>query len=151
MACILPASRKSVFKAALFAFAAMVFFDIITMKLGPWTLVTSVTYAALALFFAFCFKRLKKVHFRHFIGLSAVGVILFDIITGPIMSTLMFNQPLWFSIIGQIPFTLFHLVSAVSYTFFLVPVLDPDIREELAKSKAFSTLLNLNFNRLKWF
>ncbi len=130
MGCMLPQARKNAFQAAAFAFLAMLVFDFFTSGIGIWTYVTATTYALLALFFSFYFSK-KKVHYSTYASASIVGVLIFDIITGPLMSSFLFNQSFLFTTLAQIPFTLSHLVSGVSYTLVLAPVFDLDVRKEL--------------------
>ena len=133
MGCIMPSSRKSPYIAALFAFVAMFSFDLITSGIGTWTYVTAITYAGLAFFFSYYFKNFKKIRIKHYISGGVIGVIIFDIITGPLMSTFLFHQPLLVTTLGQIPFTIYHLVSATTYIFILAPILDLDIRAEFSE------------------
>lgn len=130
MGCMLPQSRKNIFQGALFAFLAMFIFDFFTSGIGVWTFVTATTYALLALLFGLYFSK-KKMHYSNYAFASIVGIIIFDIITGPFMSTFLFKQSFLFTVFAQVPFTISHLVSGVSYTLVLAPVLDLDVRKEL--------------------
>jgi hypothetical protein len=66
-------------------------------------------------------------------------VLLFDFITGPIMSSYMFRLPFEVALAGQIPFTAMHLASAVALTSIIAPVVDPELRLNL--QSAFSGYL----------
>jgi len=147
---MLPESRKNVFHAAIFAFVAMFVFDYFTSGIGVWTWVTAITYAGLAVLFGLLFKRIKQVKFVHYIGATTIGVLIFDLITGPGLSTIIFHQPLLITILGQIPFTLMHLASAVTYTFFFVPLLDPAVRHEDFFAKIIAPFTNLSNWVVKW-
>lgn len=130
MAFALPFARKDRWwQAALFPFLAMALLDIFMNRLGTWTLVTATTYALIGLGFSQYFKSKKKVGLKTY-GLSAVaGILFFDAITGPLMSSFMFRIPLEAATIGQIPFTLLHLATGVSLTLLIAPMLDPDLRK----------------------
>jgi hypothetical protein len=135
MGFMLPQTRKSAWKAALFAFTTMVIFDIITMKVGVWTLVTALTYAALAVGFSLFFKKIKTTKITHYLSASVIGILLFDLITGPIMSSVMFSQSLLITTLGQIPFTFYHLISGVTWVVIIAPVYDLDIRAQYSEYK----------------
>ena len=130
MGFILPAAkREKWWKAPLFAFLAMATFDLISGHLGIWTIITSVTYAAIALSYTFLLKGAKP-SLSTYIPAGIAGVIAFDTITGPLMSTFLFSQPLWLSVLGQVPFTLMHIVSASFSILLITPFLDKAVMEE---------------------
>jgi len=140
----LPAAKNEPWwKGALFAFVVMFTFDILTNHLGLWTLVTSLTYAAVIMLFHFFLKN-KESTMRLFLGSGAVAVLIFDFITGPIMSSFMFKQPFLVTLIMQIPFTLLHIVS-VSFSILIIsPFLDPQLNKEM--SRHVSSVKNLARN-----
>jgi hypothetical protein len=143
MGFMLPETRNSMTKAAAFAFVTMFVFDIITFKVGIWTMVTASTYAGLAILFSFFFKKIKKTKISHYLGASTIAILIFDIITGPIMSSIFFSQSLWLTVIGQIPFTLMHLVSGLTWVTIIAPAYDLDIRKQYVSYK------NIIVNQLK--
>ena len=138
--------------ALLFPIIAMVSFDFVTMRVGIWTIGTSLTYGLIALLFFKYFKSKKIIGLKHYASGSVLGVLIFDFITGPIMSSIFFRIPFEIAFIGQVPFTLLHLASAVPLTVLIVPVLDPairpGIRAELARlEQKFRLLLSRPFLR----
>jgi hypothetical protein len=130
------AKRDKWWQAALFAVIAMVSFDFLTMKLGPWTIGTALAYGFIALLFSRYFRRQKSVGLKKYAGSSIVGVLIFDFITGPVMSSFLFRVHFWAAFLGQIPFTLMHLAGAVPLTLLIVPIADPALRKSLQKSLA---------------
>lgn len=58
------------------------------------------------------FNKFKKLLWRTTLT-AAIAIILFDVWTGLVGSTLTMGESLWIVFLGQIPFTLFHLVSLV--------------------------------------
>jgi len=122
------AKRDKWWQAVLFAVVAMVSFDFIVGRVGIWTLGTAAAYGLIAGVFSFYFKRKKSVGLKTYAGSSIVGILIFDFLTGPVMSSFAFRIPFWVSFMGQIPFTAWHLASGFSLTMLLVPVVDPDIR-----------------------
>jgi len=136
---VLPSAKKNLLASILFAVLCMVSFDVITSRVGVWTIVTSVSYAFVVLVLGLAFSKIKRVSLKHYFFASIVGVLIFDVITGPLMSTFMFKQSLVVTLLGQIPFTLYHLASASSYSLFFAFVLDKDVRSSVLKG------LNKNF------
>ncbi len=129
----LPSARKNVLSGIVFAIIAMVSFDIITNKLGVWTLVTALTYAFTVLVLGLAFSKVKSLSIKHYFFGSIAGVLIFDAITGPGMSTFIFNQSFVATVLGQIPFTIYHLISASSYTLVFACLFDPVISRQVAK------------------
>jgi hypothetical protein len=70
---------------------------------------------------AFYFKyRSSRRHFAYF---AVAGTLLYDALTGLTTGPLLFHQPLFAAALGQIPFTLMHLLGNVSFALLLSPVL----------------------------
>jgi len=126
MACMLPfAKQDKWWQGALFAFLTMVSFDFITMKVGLWTAVTALTYAGLGIMFHFVYKKQAgKVKLRHYIGSGIAGVLIFDFVTGVLFGPAMFGMSFAQAAIGQIPFTVMHLLTATFFIILLTPLLD---------------------------
>ena len=125
MGCMLPFARNDKWwKAPLFAFATMVSFDFITMRVGVWTGVTAITYAGLAIMFHFTYKRIGTVKLKHYIGSGIVGVLIFDFITGVVAGPAMFGMSIAQAAIGQIPFTVMHLLTVTFFVLLITPILD---------------------------
>ena len=127
MALMLPYSKQSnKVIAFLFPFVTMVSFDIITGRLGLLTVVTSVTYGGLGLFFVFIFKN-GQVGIKSYLLSGAFGVLVFDFITGCIAFPILFNLPFEQAFIGQIPFTLIHLTTVSAFVLVITPLADKHI------------------------
>lgn len=128
----LPFARQyKWWQAFLFPAIAMASFDVITMKLGIWTLGTALSYGFVGLIFFEYFKRSKKTSLKKYAGSSIAGVLIFDFFTGPVMSSFLFKIPFSIAFVGQIPFTIMHLASATAFTIALAPILDAEIRTSL--------------------
>jgi hypothetical protein len=148
MGVMLPFARHDkAWRVGLFAFSTMFVFDLITLRYGIWTWGTAIVYGLLAIAFATYFKRMKKVGLKTYTLAAIVGVLIFDIITGPIMTSVFFNMPFAVAAIGQIPFTLMHLGSAVAYTWALAPILDPVLAKDLA-SRLYNIRMHIQTNIL---
>ncbi len=132
MAFILPAAKNEPWwKAPLFAFATMFSFDLVTSGIGKWTFVTAITYSLIALAFRFTLKG-QKSSLRLFLSNGVLGVLAFDLITGPIMGSALFGQPFGPTFLMQIPFTIMHLVSAAFAICIISPFFDAQIAREIA-------------------
>lgn len=148
MGFILPEGRKSMLKSASFAFLAMFIFDFFTSGIGLWTWATALTYAGIAILFSFFFKKIKKAKISQYTLAGIFGVLIFDFVTGPLMSTFLFGNSFFITFLGQIPFTFYHLISATTYVLILAPIFDLDIREQYINYKNqiinyFITITNL--------
>jgi hypothetical protein len=106
----------------------MISFDVITGMVGPWTIVTSLTYAGLGLLFYKVLRsknaRKTKVGLKKYLGCGITGVLIFDVITGVLAGPLMFGMSFELALLGQIPFTLLHLASACGFIVLITPLLD---------------------------
>jgi len=145
MAVMLPCAKRG--RAAAFAFpvVAMVLFDILSRKVGIWTAVTAGTYGLLGLGFSFAYsalgKRGRRIGPATFLVSGIVGVLVFDFITGPILSSAMFRMSFAQAFVGQVPFTLKHLASVSAYTIVVSPVLDWTLRQVERGEKAIERKL----------
>jgi hypothetical protein len=129
MGCVLPFSKQDKWwYSPLFAFFTMISFDVITGMVGPWTIVTSLTYAGLGLLFYKVLRsknaRKTKVGLKKYLGCGITGVLIFDVITGVLAGPLMFGMSFELALLGQIPFTLLHLASACGFIVLITPLLD---------------------------
>ncbi len=125
MGVMLPYARQDKWwHAMVFAFLTMASFDFIVMRVGIWTWVTALTYASLGLLFHFVYKRMKKVRLRHYLGSGAIGVLIFDFVTGVLFGPMMFGMSFTQALVGQIPFTIMHLVTVSGFIMILTPLLD---------------------------
>lgn len=102
------------------AFSIFVF-DVITGTLGPWSLITVTAYGLLGVGAAWYFKhRSQKKHFVYF---AAVGTLFYDALTGFTVGPFFFHQPVLEAVLGQVPFTLMHLLGNVAFAIILSPFL----------------------------
>ncbi len=118
----MPFTKRFGFLAGFFfAFLNIVLYDIITAKVGIWTLITALAYGLLAVFSAWYFKRRSGAF--HF-GLHAVmATILYDAATGLTIGPLFFGQSFESAAIGQIPFTIYHLAGNVTLGLLVSPLI----------------------------
>lgn len=102
----------------LFGFLNILFFDVITLKFGIWTIFTALTYALIGIG-TYLIKK-EKIHYLKY---SIISTLFYDLITGLIIGPILFNQEFKQALIGQIPFTLYHLIGnlvlTISFTYIL--------------------------------
>jgi hypothetical protein len=138
MAIMLPyAKSDKKYKAVLFPFITMISFDLITGMLGVWTLVTALTYAGLGFLFTQYFFKEKKISIFKYLKGGIIGVLIFDFITGPIMSSFMFQMSFIEAFLGQIPFTLMHLLTVGIFIVVITPLYDKHVLENQSLTDNF--------------
>ena len=151
MAVMLPCAKQGRVAAVAFPVVAMVLFDILSGRVGTWTAVTAGTYGLLGLAFAFVYaalvRRGRAIGTATFLVSGVVGVLVFDFITGPILSSAMFRMSFAQAFVGQIPFTLKHLASVSAYTIVVSPVLDWTLRQVERGERAIERRLALAASR----
>jgi hypothetical protein len=148
MGTMLPFARKhNGLSAALFAFITMVTFDLITNRIGVWTLVTATTYGLIGFVFARLLPYFKRINIFTYLASGIVGVLIFDFITGPIMSTFLFKQGFITTLMLQIPFTLMHLASVTLFILIITPIIDVTIINFDQKEVTFKSFYSKLFTR----
>ncbi|MBI3337458.1 MAG: hypothetical protein HY005_02445 [Candidatus Staskawiczbacteria bacterium] len=118
----------------IFAFLNMALYDVVTGKVGIWTLLTAGTYGVLGLWSAYYFKK-REMKRLNYVKFAVIGTLFFDAVTGLSIGPLFFNQPLMEAFIGQIPFTTFHLIGNIGFA----AVLSPFIYRFVIENKKFET------------
>jgi energy-coupling factor transport system substrate-specific component len=129
MTTIMPFS-KSYGKISIFVFGffSIVLFDSITSGLGIWTLITALAYGLLGLGSTYFFK--NRSGWKNYAIYAFIGTIAYDAITGLTIGPLFFNQSFMVSLVGQIPFTILHLLGNVSFAIVLSPVIEKWVTKE---------------------
>ncbi|MEM4261784.1 MAG: hypothetical protein QXU92_02100 [Candidatus Diapherotrites archaeon] len=127
---LVPASKNEpLWKPVLFAFFSMLLFDFFTFGVGVWSFVTSFAYVLVVLFWRW---RLSFVEssLGSFLSNGVLGILLFDFITGPLMSSFIFKQDFFLTLVLQVPFTIMHLVSGCFSIILISPFLDKRVALE---------------------
>ena len=118
----------------IFAFFNMALYDVITGKVGVWTLLTAGTYGVLGLWSAYYFKKREMKRFNY-VKFAIIGTLFFDAVTGLSIGPLFFNQPFTEAFVGQIPFTALHLIGNVGFAIAFSPL----IYKFVIENKKFET------------
>jgi uncharacterized membrane protein len=105
-----------------FGVASIVAYDILTGTLGPWTLITAPTYGLLGSGASLFFKH-RSASRQNFVTYAIVGTLFYDAVTGLLTGPLFFGQSFAVALVGQIPFTILHLVGSTAFAFFISPAL----------------------------
>ena len=122
LATIMPFSKRyGVVGSFLFGFLGIVLYDAVTSGWGIWTLVTSVCYGLLGVGAYFFFKN-REATATHFVMFGVPSTVLYDAVTmmiGPLFN----GQSFAAALIGQIPFTVMHLLGTIVFATLLSPAL----------------------------
>lgn len=123
LATTMPFSKKYGPEASfLFGFLSIVLFDLFTQKVGVWTLVTAVVYGLLGLGSYFYFRKRKSNSFNY-LKYAIFGTIAYDALTGLTIGPLVFKMPFMVALVGQIPFTVNHLLGNIVFSIILSPAI----------------------------
>jgi uncharacterized membrane protein len=117
-----------------FAFLSIVLYDILTKKIGVWTLMTAFAYGFLGVWAASYFKN-KNNNSWNYAKFAVIGTLAFDIVTGLSIGPLFFHQSFMQALVGQIPFTALHLAGNISFAVLLSPL----IYRFVVENKKFET------------
>lgn len=124
MSTLMPFSKKyGISGGFFFAFLSIILFDVAVAKFGIWTFATAIIYGFIGLASGIYFKN-RENRAVEYLKFSLVSTIIYDAITGPGM-TYLFGHSLSFrlALMGQIPFTLLHLLSNGVLALILSPIL----------------------------
>jgi len=108
--------------AFMFGSFSIIIYDSFTSGLGVWTLVTAIAYGLVGYGASFYFK--KRSGWKSYASYAVFATIFYDAITGLTIGPLFFHQSFMLSLIGQIPFTTFHLLGNVSFAIILSPAIE---------------------------
>ena len=109
---------------SIFGVLAVLTFDVITGTLGMWSLLTVTGYALLGIFAGLYFSRVKDATRIHYVIFAIMGTIFYDAITGLTVGPLFFGQSFMVALVGQIPFTLYHLAGNIVLAVVVSPLLE---------------------------
>ncbi|MEK7585734.1 MAG: ECF transporter S component [Patescibacteria group bacterium] len=129
MSAIMPFGRVyGKLSAFLFGAMSIVIYDSLTSGLGVWSAITAVAYGLVGLGAGYYFK--NRTGWRNYALFAIFTTILYDVVTGLTLGPLFFDQTLSNALVGQIPFTLLHLLGNVVFAIVLSPVIETWIRKE---------------------
>lgn len=106
----------------LFPFLSIFIYDLLTSGVGQWTLITAFTYAFLGLGASWYFKS-RESKAINYLKYAIISTLIYDAVTGLSMGPLLFGQSFSDALIGQIPFTAYHLISNMIFAITLSPLI----------------------------
>ena len=122
LATVMPFSKRYGLACSfLFGFLGIVLYDAVTSGWGSWTAVTSVSYGLLGVGAHLFFKN-REASVKNFLLFGVPGTVLYDAVTmliGPVFT----GQSFSVALIGQIPFTLMHVLGTIVFSVLLAPAL----------------------------
>jgi hypothetical protein len=123
MATQMPFAKKyGAVIAYAFGFFSILFFDIVSGKVGLWTVITAVSYGFIGIGGSLFFKKFKNNKYGYF-TYAIIGTLIYDGITGLTIGPLMFGQTFREAFIGQIPFTISHLWGNIVTSVIISPLI----------------------------
>lgn len=96
-----------------FGVLSILAFDLLTGTLGSWSLVTASAYGLLGVFASWYLA--SRAGTRYFVYFAIAGTLFFDAVTGLTVGPLFFGQSFTAALLGQIPFTLMHLLGNIAF------------------------------------
>ncbi|MFH0972220.1 MAG: hypothetical protein V1835_06695 [Candidatus Micrarchaeota archaeon] len=129
MGAMLPFAKKYGRLAGfIFASLALASFDLISGRLGMWTLYCALTYGLIGIAAGKYFGAEKRRRMKYYLGFGAIGTVFYDAATALVFGW-QFGQPLEMTILGQIPFTIYHLMGSTAFILVLTPLVNNYIVE----------------------
>lgn len=133
------AKRYGVAVGFLFGVASIVAYDIITGKIGVWTLITALAYGSLGILSALYFKN-RAASRKNFVIFAVLGTLFYDAVTGLSIGPLFFHESFSIAFAGQIPFTALHLFGSIIFAALLSPAIYRSLTYERKKQYAETSL-----------
>ncbi|OGG73985.1 hypothetical protein A3A40_02260 [Candidatus Kaiserbacteria bacterium RIFCSPLOWO2_01_FULL_54_20] len=122
LATVMPFSKRyGIAGSFLFGFLGIVLYDAVTSGWGNWTWVTAISYGLLGVGAHYFFKH-REASVKNFLIFGIPATLAYDAVTmliGPIFS----GQSLTVAFVGQIPFTLMHVLGTTVFATLLSPAL----------------------------
>ena len=133
MTFIMPIGKRyNIFISFLFGFLSVFIYDAITSGWGIWTLITGLAYGFVGAGAYVFFK--NRSGWKNYALYAFFATIVYDALTGLTIGPIFFHQSFMVSLVGQIPFTILHLIGNVSFAIVLSPVIE---RWVLKEEKSF--------------
>jgi hypothetical protein len=107
----------------LFGALSILLFDLSVNRFGIWTLITGAAYGLLGAGAALFFRH-KTGNAKNYAIFAVLGTIFYDAVTGLSVGPIFFGQSFFGALVGQVPFTLMHLLGNVLFAVALSPALE---------------------------
>ncbi len=143
LATLMPLSKASGALASFsFAVLSILLYDAITHTLGVQTFFTTLAYGTISLWSVYYFSK-HKANTWGYVRFAIWGTLFFDALTGLTVGPIFFHQSFLGSLVGQIPFTMLHLIGNITFAIILSPI----IYNFLIKDFAWGQKMKLSFAR----
>lgn len=124
MAVLMPFGKVyGALSAFIFGVLSIFVYDSVTSGIGVWTIITALAYGFVGFGSYYYFKN-RKSNWKSYALYAVIMTITYDILTGLTIGPLFFHQSFVVSLVGQVPFTLLHLLGNVSFAIVLSPVIE---------------------------
>lgn len=123
MATLLPMSRLGIFGPMSFTLTSVLVYDLLTSGITPTTFLVGGVYGLISLAASSYFSRHTATRWRY-AGFALLATLFFDAATGLTMGPLFYHQSFTAAALGQIPFTISHLVINVTAAVAISPLLE---------------------------
>ncbi len=97
---------------------------------GLWTVTGAATWGVVGFLFA---REKPNGSPLQFAKLGVGGTLLFDAVTGVILSPLLWGMPWQEALVGQIPFTIKHLLGIGAISIIFAPLLFPSVQKAVLR------------------
>ena len=122
-----------------FPVLSILLYDLATRTLGAQTIFTALAYGIVGLLAVLYFKQNKDNKWSY-VQFAIYGTLLFDAMTGLTVGPIFFHQSFFNSLVGQIPFTILHLIGNITFAI----ILSPAIYRLLIKKRQREKILPIN-------
>jgi uncharacterized membrane protein len=144
LATVMPFSKHFGMLAGFsFGVISILLYDSLTNTLGVHTFFTAGAYGVLGLWSAIYFHK-NEANSWNFVRFAVMGTLFFDAVTGLTIGPVFFNQPFTTALIGQIPFTILHLLGNISLALVLSPAIDKFLIKKRKRKEEPLFIKNLN-------
>lgn len=123
LAAVMPfGKRYGFFGSFAFGFLGIALFDAVTTGIGLWTWITAIAYGLLGFGAHYYFKN-REASVKNFLTYGILGTLVYDAVTGLSVGPLFYGQSFTSALVGQVPFTLMHLLGTVVFAVSVSPLL----------------------------
>jgi uncharacterized membrane protein len=105
----------------IYASFAIILLDTLQGRIGYWTVYTSFVYGLVGYASALWLSRQKTTKGKDYAVFAFFATIFYDMTTALIFG-FQFGQGLEATLVGQVPFTLYHLIGNLIFAYFLSPI-----------------------------
>ncbi len=125
----------------MFGAVSITLYDVVTGRVGIWTLITAFAYGTVGVLSYLFFKN-RSASIRNYVSFAILGTIFYDAITGLTIGPIFFHESFTAAFIGQIPFTALHLIGNISFACTLSPIIHYFLVKKREPRASFISIFN---------